>query len=90
MVMRYHLGLAVGHTYAKMLTQEKQAGNESINDAESSDEDILPTASNARPTDTGTDTDRSSDEESDSSCGDGDVIYSDQELLDMDEMYGFS
>jgi hypothetical protein len=94
MLMRYHLGLAVGHTYAKASTQEAGTTNRTtnLNETESLDEeptDPLPFISSNTMT---ADTDWSSGDEEQSSDSemdweDWDQNYSDQELLEMDEMY---
>jgi len=99
--MRYYMGLAVGHTYGKLATQETRIRDETMTtivdlqpdnaDTESANEEpvVLPFAA--------IDTDYSSGEgsglgsdESDMNEEDGsDENYSDREFLAMEEMYGY-
>lgn len=89
MVMRYHLGLGVGHTY--QTGGHRSGGSENLKSMDSDDDsdvedDELTTGGVPVVSDIdGSDSDRSDDlewEDEDEDC-------SDRELLAMDEMYGF-
>jgi hypothetical protein len=95
MVMRYYLGLAVGHTHAQPATRETEMIHRSTmlealqrvdaDDSGSQLEDEEPTTDRDRSSNDGSDFDFDG---SDLDEGGNSDNYSDDELLAMENMYG--